>query len=75
MMRHGELIVEKIPVNNGEQSYKKRSKFCAKHGKIDLFSIGGELAWQRQHGKCDQEIETGAFIVTQVFPKVMKKAA
>jgi len=49
---HGEERTQRTVVNNGKTVYERRDKFCVECGWIDVFGIGGDLAWQRQHGKC-----------------------
>ena len=51
-MKHGQVYTKKITVENGNQEFAKRVKFCAVHGEIDLFLCGGEIPWQRVHGRC-----------------------
>lgn len=72
-MYHGEERNRQITVNYGNTVIQKREKYCALHGWIDVFSIGGDIAWQRQHGGCNRIKETGAEF--QIMPKVMRKAA
>ncbi len=73
---HGEVRLQKIKINHGKTEYFRREKFCAEHGWIDLFFIGGDLEWMRRHGKCgDQPRETGAALeLPDEEPKMMTAA-
>lgn len=67
-MPHGFERVSSVPVDAGRLNFRKREKYCVRHGWIDVFAIGGDIAWQRQHGRCDTEISSGAaFQPQQVF--------
>ncbi|MCD9186756.1 MAG: hypothetical protein LUM44_10000 [Pyrinomonadaceae bacterium] len=54
-MKHGEERPKIRTVESGKLTIKNREKLCIAHGWIDTFAIGGELEWQRQHGKCNHQ--------------------
>lgn len=53
-MFHGEERTKRTEVEAGKTAFRKREKYCVLHGWIDVFGIGGDLEWQRQHGKCNR---------------------
>jgi len=52
-MFHGEERTKRTEVEAGKMTFRKREKYCVAHGWIDVLGIGGDLEWQRQHGKCN----------------------